>query len=114
MSCVFARPCTALERLCSKRSSTLTVAVIGARACRAMRDTPMRFWNVDERGLTVVGKVEVHRAYYYDRHCRNGMCPKDKDLDIEGTGLSPGVRRIMARVGTYRAFGLGQGDIGRD
>lgn len=61
--------------------------------------------------LTVVGKVEVHRAYYYDRHCGNGMCPKDKDLDIEGTGLSPGVRRIMARVGTYRAFGLGQGDI---
>jgi len=61
--------------------------------------------------MTVLGKVEVNRAYYYDRQCRNGMCPKDKDLDIEGTSLSPGVRRIMARVGAYRAFGLGHEDI---
>jgi hypothetical protein len=32
-------------------------------------------------------------------------------LDIEGTSFSPGVRRIMARVGAYRAFGLGHEDI---
>jgi hypothetical protein len=61
--------------------------------------------------LTVVGKVKVNRAYYYDRQCRSGMCPKDKDLDIEGTSFSPGVRRIKARVGAYRAFGLGSEDI---
>jgi hypothetical protein len=61
--------------------------------------------------MTVLGKVEVNRAYYYDRQSRSGMCPKDKDLDIEGTSLSPGVRRIMARVGAYRAFGLGHEDI---
>jgi hypothetical protein len=61
--------------------------------------------------LTVIGAVQVNRAYYYDRHCRRGMCPKDKELDIEGTSFSPGVRRIMARVGAYRAFGLGHEDI---
>ncbi len=61
--------------------------------------------------LTVLGKVEVSRAYYYDRNCRSGLCPKDKDLDIEGTSFSPGVRRIKARVGAYRAFGLGHEDI---
>ena len=61
--------------------------------------------------LTVIGAVEVNRAYYYDRQCRSGTCPKDNDLDIEGTSFSPGVRRIMARVGAYRAFGLGHEDI---
>lgn len=61
--------------------------------------------------LTVIGAVQVNRAYYYDPQCRSGMCPKDSDLDIEGTSFSPGVRRIMARVGAYRAFGLGHEDI---
>lgn len=61
--------------------------------------------------LTVMGTVGVNRAYYYDRQCRSGMCPKDKELDIERTAFSPGVRRIKARVGSYRAFGLGHEDI---
>jgi len=61
--------------------------------------------------LTVLGAVEVNRAYYYDRQCSSGMCPKDRTLDIEGTSFSPGVRRIMTRVGTYRPFALGHEDI---
>ena len=61
--------------------------------------------------LTVLGAVEVNRAYYYDRQCGSGMCPKDETLDIEGTSFSPGVRRIMTRVGTYRPFALGHEDI---
>jgi hypothetical protein len=65
----------------------------------------------DKNVLTVLGEVKVTRAYYYDRQCKDGMCPKDKDLDIEGTSFSPGVRRIKARVGAYRAFGLGHEDI---
>jgi hypothetical protein len=65
----------------------------------------------DKELLTVLGKVKVMRAYYYDRECNVGFCPKDKSLDIEGTSFSPGVRRIMGRVGTYRPFGLGHEDI---
>jgi len=61
--------------------------------------------------LTVLGVVQFNRAYYYDRQCGSGMCPKDKDLDIEGTSFSPGVRRMMTRVGTYRPFSLGHEDI---
>ena len=61
--------------------------------------------------LTVLGEVRVKRAYYYDRECGKGTCPKDETLDIEGTSFSPGVRRIMARAGAYRAFGLGHEDI---
>lgn len=65
----------------------------------------------DKNVTTVLGKVKVRRAYYYDRESRAGYCPKDKALDIEGTSFSPGVRRIMGRVGAYRPFGLGHEDI---
>ena len=61
--------------------------------------------------MTVLGAVKITRAYYYDRQCRGGICPKDRKLDMEGTSFSPGVRRMMARVGAYRAFGLGHEDI---
>jgi len=61
--------------------------------------------------LTVLGQVRVERAYYYDHECKRGYCPKDTALDIIGTSFSPGVRRIMGRVGAYRPFGLGHEDI---
>lgn len=65
----------------------------------------------DKNLLTVLGPVKVKRAYYYDSGCKAGHCPKDKALDIEGSSFSPGVRRIMGRVGAYRPFGLGHEDI---
>jgi hypothetical protein len=61
--------------------------------------------------LTVLGHVKVDRAYYYDKECKIGFCPKDTTLDIEGTSFSPGVRRMMGRVGAYRPFVLGHEDI---
>lgn len=61
--------------------------------------------------LTVLGDVSVNRAYYYDKECKTGFCPKDNALDIEGSSFSPGVRRMMGRVGAYRPFGLGHEDI---
>jgi hypothetical protein len=65
----------------------------------------------DKDVLTVLGPVTVQRAYYYDQDCGEGFCPKDAALDIAETSFSPGVRRIMARVGAYRPFGLGHEDI---
>jgi hypothetical protein len=65
-----------------------------------------------EKGvLTVLGEVEVKRAYYYDTVNKEGCFPKDKVLDIEGTTFSPGVRRMASRVGGQRSFALGHGDI---
>ena len=61
--------------------------------------------------LTVLGPVAVQRAYYSDRECRAGYCPKDRVLDIEGTSYSAGVRRMMSKVGAYRSFGLGHEDL---
>ncbi|MBI5233723.1 MAG: UPF0236 family protein [Deltaproteobacteria bacterium] len=61
--------------------------------------------------LTVLGEVEVKRAYYYDAVNKKGCLPKDKILDIEGTTFSPGVRRMASRVGGQRPFALGREDI---
>lgn len=65
----------------------------------------------DKELLTVLGNMKVRRAYYYDKECKTGICPKDNALGVEGTSISPGVRRIMTRVGAYRPFGLGEEDI---
>lgn len=65
----------------------------------------------DKKLLTVLGPVMVKRAYYYDRACGSGYCPKDRALDIEGTSYSSGVRRMMGKVGAYRPFGLGHEDL---
>lgn len=61
--------------------------------------------------LTVLGDVSVNRAYYYDKEWNRGFCPKDGVLDIEGSSFSPGVRRMMGRVGAYSPFGVGHEDI---
>lgn len=61
--------------------------------------------------LTVLGPVRIERSYYYDKKCKRGTCPRDAELDIESTSFSPGVRRMMARVGALRPFAQGQEDI---
>ena len=65
----------------------------------------------DKKVLTVLGPVTLRRAYYYDGECQKGWCPKDTALDIEGTFLSPGMRRIVARAGANGPFVLGYQDI---
>jgi hypothetical protein len=58
--------------------------------------------------LTAVGNTEVSRPYYLCRHCHNGQFPADVELDITNTGLSPGVRRMLAVVGQAAPFGQGR------
>ena len=65
----------------------------------------------DKEVLTLLGPVTIRRSYYYDEGCQTGWCPKDKALDIVGTSLSPGVRRIMGRVGANGPFALGHADL---
>jgi len=65
----------------------------------------------EKKLLTVLGEATVKRAYYHDkeRHC--GFCPKDESLDIVATHYSPGVRRLMSKVGAMRPFDLGHQDL---
>ena len=56
------------------------------------------------RLLTALGMVEFERAYYICPHCRQGHSPRDRELDVEGTQCSPGVRRMLALVGSESSF----------
>ena len=58
--------------------------------------------------LSVVGPVSIERAYYVCPHCHRGQSPLDRTLDVEGTEYSPGVRRMIAAVGSESSFQQGR------
>lgn len=61
--------------------------------------------------ITVLGEIEIGRAYYFCQQCRQGVIPKDRELDIVSTSLSPGVRRMIGRVGGKEPFDEGRTDL---
>ena len=76
--------------------------------CGGMR----KFIEVREKEVvTVVGTIHLKRAYYYDEECRGGWCPRDKELGVERSSFSPGVQRMMCRVGSSRPYGLAEEDL---
>jgi hypothetical protein len=50
--------------------------------------------------LTVLGPAKMFRAYYWCSRCRQGQFPADIAGDIQDTEFSPGVRRMLALVGS--------------
>lgn len=58
--------------------------------------------------LTAVGPTTVQRPYYLCPHCQQGQFPVDRELDIENTEFSPGVRRMNALVGQAAPFDHGR------
>jgi hypothetical protein len=64
---------------------------------------------------TILGVVQVRRAYYHCADCLaeggRGIIPKDQELDIVGTSFSPGMRRLMARVGAHEPFATAREDL---
>jgi hypothetical protein len=60
------------------------------------------------RVLTAVGEIEFQRAWYLCQQCHHGQFPADAVFDIDGTDLSPGVRRMMAMVGSEAPFDQGR------
>jgi len=53
---------------------------------------------------TVLGEVEIERPYYLCAACHQGQFPFDRELDVTDTQYSPGVRRMMALVGSESSF----------
>jgi hypothetical protein len=64
---------------------------------------------------TILGAVHIRRAYYYCGQCPEdrgrGVIPKDQELDVVGTSFSPGLRRLMARVGAQQPFDAARRDL---
>jgi len=58
--------------------------------------------------LTAVGWARSDRPYYLCPECHSGQFPADVQLDIEKTDFSPGVRRMLAAVGSEAPFAQGR------
>ncbi|MBA4182260.1 MAG: ISKra4 family transposase, partial [Anaerolinea sp.] len=64
------------------------------------------------KGLdTVVGPVRLRRAWYHCGACHRGLAPRDAELGISGASLSPGLRAMVARVGSSEPFAQGRRDL---
>jgi hypothetical protein len=61
--------------------------------------------------LTVVGRARIDRPYYLCPACHSGQFPADVQLDIDKTDFSPGVRRMLAVVGSEAPFAQGQNQM---
>lgn len=63
------------------------------------------------RILTAVGWARIDRPYYLCPICNGGQFPADAQLDIHKTDLSPGVRRMLAAVGSEAPFAQGRAQL---
>lgn len=53
---------------------------------------------------TVLGPIALSRAYYHCADCKGGLVPRDAQLGVEATSMSPGLAKITARVGAALPF----------
>jgi hypothetical protein len=53
---------------------------------------------------SVLGPLQLERAYYYCFSCGHGFCPRDGHLGIENTSLSPALTRMVGTVGAMVSF----------
>jgi hypothetical protein len=58
--------------------------------------------------LTALGPVRFQRSYYVCPRCHQGQSPRDRELDVDGVSCSPGVRRMLAVVGSESSFDQGR------
>ncbi len=59
---------------------------------------------------SVLHPVRLRCAYYHCTDCGHGRFPKGEDSGVIGRSLTPGLRRMVARVGSQEPFGQGSRD----
>jgi hypothetical protein len=94
--------CSLLEQLLSTQDGHSGQRVDCGQGHRA-EFVGYRAKNID----TVLGQVRVRRAYYRCRTCQRGVVPRDAELGVSGQSLSPGLRRMVARVAAVAPFAAG-------
>lgn len=74
--------------------------------------TIMQSKGLEEKGLlTIMGPVSYRRSRYECPECGQTRYPGDEELDVVGTGRTPGLRRMMARAGSHRPFKEAKEDL---
>lgn len=53
---------------------------------------------------TVLGPVQLRRAWYHCSVCGHGLAPRDDELGVAGTSLTPGLRKMIDRAGAAVPF----------
>lgn len=53
---------------------------------------------------TALGDISLTRAYYHGAVCGHGFCPRDQQLGLADSSLSPAVLRMVALVGATVSF----------
>ncbi len=53
---------------------------------------------------SVLGPLRLERAYYHCSSCGQGFCPRDRQLGLENTSLSPALTRMAGTVGAMVSF----------
>jgi hypothetical protein len=61
---------------------------------------------------SILGPLKLRRAYFHCAACGEGFCPRDRQLGLEGTSLSPAVTRMVAAVGAMVSFKEGSQLLG--
>ena len=59
--------------------------------------------------VSVLGPLRLQRAYYYCPSCRQGFCPRDRQLGLKSGSLSPALTRMTGTVGAMVSFQEGSG-----
>ena len=90
-------------------SELLSCSEVAPREVPCACGEPAHYHDTRPKQLTtVMGPVRFERAYYVCPHCRQGQSPRDAELDVVHTACSPGVRRMMALVGSETSFEQGR------
>jgi len=67
--------------------------------------SPARYAGRHEKTFeSVLGPLTLSRAYYHCEPCKTGFCPRDHALGLQDESLSPGVLRMVGRVGAMVSF----------
>jgi hypothetical protein len=65
----------------------------------------------DKTVQTILGLVRFSRSRFVCPSCGAVRYPGDESLHVEGTGFSPGLRRLMTRAGSRESFAEGAEDL---
>lgn len=58
----------------------------------------------EKKFSSVLGPLKLERAYFHCSGCGHGFCPRDRQLGLDNTALTPGVMRMVATVGAMVSF----------
>lgn len=54
---------------------------------------------------SLMGSIQVNRAYYHCSHCHHGTWPWDEKLRLHSHGFTPGAEEVVSLAGCVESFG---------